>query len=152
MAFYQFRRQQLINTNQETLWNFISSPGNLSKITPEHMNFHITTPDLPDKMYKGMIIAYRLRLFSAFKATWITEISNIEEGKYFVDTQLIGPYKLWHHQHILTPADNGILMTDIVSYAPPLGIFGRIANYLFIKRQLNNIFNYREKALNNLFK
>jgi len=152
MAFYQFKRQQLIHTTQDALWNFISSPENLGKITPNHMNFHITTINLPTKMHEGMIIAYRLRLFSTFKATWVTEISNIEEGKYFVDKQLVGPYKLWHHQHLLTPTDKGIVMTDIVSYVPPLGILGKYANSVFIRQQLNYIFNYREKALNNLFK
>jgi len=64
----------------------------------------------------------------------------------------VGPYKLWHHQHLLTPTDKGIVMTDIVSYVPPLGILGKYANSVFIRQQLNYIFNYREKALNNLFK
>ncbi|MCU4165353.1 SRPBCC family protein [Carboxylicivirga caseinilyticus] len=150
MAFYQFKRQQVIHTDLKTLWDFISSPANLSKITPEGMNFTITSAGI-DKMYEGMIISYKVNLLPFIKSTWVTEITTIEDQHYFIDTQLIGPYKLWHHQHILEQTESGILMTDIVSYCPPLGLLGRIANTLFIKRQLKNIFDYREKKLNQIF-
>nr|WP_321410598.1 SRPBCC family protein [uncultured Carboxylicivirga sp.] len=151
MAFYQFKRQQLIHTDIKTLWDFISSPANLSKITPERMNFTITSDGI-DKMYEGMIISYKVNLVPFLKNIWVTEIATIEDQHYFIDTQLIGPYKLWHHQHILEKTENGILMTDIVSYCPPFGFLGRIANVLFINRQLKHIFDYREKKLNKIFK
>jgi ligand-binding SRPBCC domain-containing protein len=63
---------------------------------------------------------------------WVTEITHVEERKFFIDEQRIGPYSFWHHQHLLEPLDNGILMTDIVSYQPPFGLLGRFANFLFI--------------------
>lgn len=71
----------------------------------------------------------------------------MEDEKYFVDEQRVGPYALWHHQHLIEPSGNGVMMTDIVSYKPPMGILGRIANALFIRRQLEGIFKYREEAL-----
>jgi len=151
MAFYQFRRQQLLDTTVETLWNFISSPGNLGKITPKHMQFKIITPDIPEKMYEGMIIAYKIRLMPFVRINWVTEISKVEDYRYFVDEQLIGPYRLWHHEHILEPHEDGVLMTDIVSYSPPFGIIGKFSNSLFISSQLNAIFSYREKVLNQIF-
>ena len=81
----------------------------------------------------------------------MTEITHLKENKYFVDEQRVGPYKIWHHQHILEPTENGTLMTDIVSYKPPLGILGNLANKLMIRGKLKEIFNYREKKLIELF-
>jgi len=151
MSFYQFHKQQKIRTTIDELWRFISSPVNLKEITPDYMGFDITTKNLPDKMYAGMIIAYRVSPLLGLKTTWVTEITHIVEKMYFVDEQRVGPYVLWHHQHIIEPLENGVLMTDIVSYKPPFGILGRIANNLIIKNKLNEIFDFRTKAIEKRF-
>ena len=147
MAFYQFNKQQKIKCSIDEIWDFISSPGNLKEITPDYMGFDIMTKNLPEKMYPGMIISYKVSPLLGIKTTWVTEITQVVEKKYFVDEQRVGPYSIWHHQHIIEPIENGILMTDIVSYAPPLGFLGAIANSLFIKNKLNEIFDYRTKAV-----
>ena len=121
MAFYQFHKQQKIRTTIDEIWNFISSPANLKEITPDYMGFDITTKNLPDKMYAGMVISYGVSPLLGIKTTWVTEITHIIEKKYFVDEQRVGPYSLWHHQHILEPLEDGVLMSDIVSYQPPFG-------------------------------
>ena len=82
---------------------------------------------------------------------WVTEITHVVEKQYFVDEQRSGPYSFWHHQHRIETISGGVLMTDIVSYIPPLGIIGAIANRLFIQSKLNSIFNYRKTALENFF-
>jgi ligand-binding SRPBCC domain-containing protein len=51
-----------------------------------------------------------------------------------VDEQRVGPYKLWHHQHFVEPVESGVLKTDIVSYQPPFGVIGALANKLIIMR------------------
>ncbi|MEI7526608.1 MAG: SRPBCC family protein [Mariniphaga sp.] len=151
MAFYQFRREQFIKTSIEELWDFISSPRNLKKITPENMGFDIRTPNLPDKIYEGMIISYTVRPLLGISTNWVTEITHIRDKSYFVDEQRVGPYKLWHHQHIIIPQKTGVLMKDIVSYQPPFGFLGRIANTLVIKNKLNEIFDYRNQVLEKIF-
>jgi ligand-binding SRPBCC domain-containing protein len=151
MAFYQLRKQQVIQASLEELWDFVSSPVNLKQITPASMGFDIISAGLPEKMYPGMIIRYRVKPFAGIPMQWVTEITHVEERKFFIDEQRIGPYSFWHHQHLLEPLDNGILMTDIVSYQPPFGLLGRFANFLFIRRQLDTIFRYREKALQKKF-
>ncbi|MFT4848037.1 MAG: ligand-binding SRPBCC domain-containing protein [Sediminicola sp.] len=147
MAFYQFNKEQKIKCSIDEIWEFISSPGNLKEITPDYMGFDIMTKNLPDKMYPGMIISYKVSPMLGIKTTWVTEITQVVEKKYFVDEQRVGPYSIWHHQHIIEPIENGILMTDIVSYSPPLGFLGSIANSLFIKNKLNEIFDYRTIAV-----
>lgn len=102
-------------------------------------------------MYRGMIIAYKVRPVARIRTTWVTEITHIEEGRYFVDEQRIGPYAMWHHEHHLKQVDGGVMMEDIVSYQPPLGFLGALANVLFIRKQLNRIFNYRFSALEEKF-
>jgi len=151
MAFYQLKTEQRIPASIEEVWDFISSPANLKKITPEHMGFDITSGDLPEKMYPGMIISYKVSPLLGIKMTWVTEITHVEDRKYFVDEQRVGPYALWHHEHIIEEIDGGVLMKDIVSYKPPMGLLGSIANALFIKRQLNSIFDYRVKAVESVF-
>ncbi len=147
MAFYQFNKQQKINCSIDEIWEFISSPGNLKEITPDYMGFDIMTNNLPEKMYPGMIISYKVSPLLGIKMTWVTEITQLVEKKYFVDEQRVGPYSIWHHQHIIEPIKNGVLMTDIVSYAPPLGFLGALANSLLIKNKLNEIFDYRTQAV-----
>lgn len=151
MAFYQFQREQFIKASIEEIWDFISSPQNLKRITPQKMGFDIRTQNLPDKVYEGMIISYTVRPLFGIPTHWVTEITHIRDKSYFVDEQRVGPYKLWHHQHIILPQKNGVLMKDIVSYQPPFGLIGRIANALVIRKTLNEIFDFRKKALEKIF-
>ena len=151
MATYQFYKEQVLNASIEKLWDFISSPANLKKITPSYMGFDITTKYLPEKMYQGMMISYKVSPLPGFKSNWLTEITHVEPGKYFVDEQRSGPYKIWHHEHKLIPTEKGVLMTDLITYEPPFGILGQIANKLLIQSKLEEIFAYRRNRLIDLF-
>jgi ligand-binding SRPBCC domain-containing protein len=147
MAFYQFYREQQLNTSLDEIWDFITSPQNLKKITPDHMGFDIISKNLPDKIYEGMIISYMVSPLLGIKTNWVTEITHIRDREYFVDEQRIGPYSMWHHQHKVETFNGGVLMKDTVSYQPPLGILGAVANSLFIKNKLEEIFDYRKVVL-----
>jgi len=152
MAYYQKRQTQKINATIDEIWDFISSPANLKEITPSYMGFDIVTENLPEKMYPGMIIGYKVKPVAGIKTTWVTEITNVVDKKYFVDEQRIGPYAMWHHQHFIEPlANGGVLMTDIVTYQPPFGILGAIANSILIKKKLNEIFEFRTQAVEKKF-
>ena len=151
MPVYTLHQTLTIPSTIDNVWDFISSPGNLKKITPEYMGFDVATKNLPEKMYPGMIISYKVSPFLGIKMTWVTEITQVSELKYFVDEQRVGPYKMWHHQHFIEPVEGGVLMTDIVDYQPPLGFLGAIANQLVIKSQLNEIFSYRTRQLEAYF-
>jgi ligand-binding SRPBCC domain-containing protein len=151
MALFQLYKEQKIPASLEEVWEFISSPKNLKKITPDYMGFDVTTKDLPDKMYPGMIISYIVKPLFGIKTTWVTEITHVKENEFFVDEQRVGPYSIWHHQHKIEAIEGGTLMSDIVSYKPPLGFLGNIANSLIIEKKIDEIFDYREKALIELF-
>jgi ligand-binding SRPBCC domain-containing protein len=151
MGFYQLYKTQKVPATIEQVWDFISSPANLKKITPEYMGFNITSKMLSEKMYPGMIISYKVSPVFGIKMTWVTEITHVKEKEYFVDEQRVGPYSMWHHEHKIEPIEGGVLMTDIVSYKPPLGILGSIANYILIKKQLQEIFDYRTVAVEKMF-
>lgn len=151
MAFYQFEKEQKINASIDEAWDFISSPSNLKEITPSYMGFDIISKNNKETMYPGMIISYVVRPLMNIKTNWVTEITQVKNKEYFVDEQRVGPYKIWHHQHILIPIEDGVLMKDIISYQPPLGFLGKLANSLFINKKLNEIFEYRFNALQNKF-
>ena len=151
MAFYQLIKTQQLPAPIADVWDFISSPANLKQITPVHMGFEVTHDSGKGKMYPGMIIMYKVSPLLGIKLTWMTEITHVRDQEYFVDEQRIGPYKMWHHQHKIEPILNGVLMTDIVTYQPPFGFIGAIANALIIKGQLEAIFEYRCQALEKRF-
>ena len=102
-------------------------------------------------MYPGQIIQYTVSPFAGLNTRWVTEITHVKEGVYFVDEQRFGPYALWHHKHFIKETDTGVLMEDIIDYKLPFGFLGRWAHSLFVKKQLNSIFEYREKKLVELF-
>lgn len=151
MGFYTLEQSQNIPASINEVWDFISSPHNLKKITPDYMGFSIMNNFNDEKMFPGMIITYKVSPMLGIKLNWVTEITHVKDCEYFVDEQRIGPYKLWHHQHKIIPIEGGVLMTDIVTYQPPLGFIGTIANALIIKKQLKEIFNYRYIAIENRF-
>lgn len=150
MPFYQLIKTQKIPSSIEFVWDFISSPQNLKEITPKHMGFLITSQS-GEKMYPGMIVTYKVSPILGIKLDWMTEITQVKENEYFIDEQRMGPYKMWHHQHKIEPIEGGVLMTDIITYVPPMGIFGAMANSLFIKSQLKEIFDFRKIALEKRF-
>ena len=151
MAIYQFYREQKIPAEVEAVWDFISSPGNLKHITPPYMGFDITSENLPEKVYPGMIIMYEVTPVFRIKMKWVTEITHVIDKQYFVDEQRVGPYKIWHHQHRIHPVEDGVLMTDLVTYKPPLGFIGGLANRVLIKKKLDEIFEFRRKKLIQIF-
>jgi len=151
MAFDQYLNTQKVNASLEEVWDFISSPKNLKEITPDYMGFDITSKSLPEKMYAGMIISYLVKPVLGIETQWVTEITHVEDHKFFVDEQRVGPYKMWHHQHHIEPIENGVLMRDIVSYQPPFGMIGSMANRMMIRPKLKEIFNYRTQAIEKKF-
>ena len=150
MGLYRLRREQTVPATIDEAWDFISNPGNLKLITPGHMGFDISGVP-PGKMYPGMIISYTVRPLLGIKMLWVSEITHVREKQYFVDEQRSGPYKMWHHEHFIESVPAGVLMTDIVSYIPPAGFIGNIANSLLIRKELKKIFDYREEALAGIF-
>jgi len=146
MGAYQLQSKQILPITLKEAWDFFSSPKNLQTITPDYLGFQITS-ELADKMYAGQIITYKVKPLFGISLFWMTEITHVEEGKYFVDEQRFGPYAMWHHQHHFKEVEGGVEMTDIVNYRLPLGPLGSIANYLFVRRQLNEIFAYRQRFL-----
>ena len=148
---HQLKTEQFLKADLEKVWNFVSSPRNLKLITPPYMGFNITSTDLPDKMYAGMIITYKVSPILSIPTTWVTEITHVSEKKFFIDEQRVGPYTMWHHQHFFKEHKNGVLMNDIITYKAPFGPLGVIANSLFIRKKLESIFNYRYKTLNKIF-
>lgn len=151
MAFYQYKQEQKVNATLEEVWDFISSPANLKEITPDYMGFDITSTDTPEKMYPGMIITYIVKPVFGIKTPWMTEITQVKDLEFFIDEQRVGPYKLWHHQHFIEKIEGGVLMRDIVTYSPPFGFLGAIANTLMIRKKLNEIFDYRTMAVEKKF-
>ena len=152
MKSYLLKTEQAIPIDLDTAWDFFSSPLNLAKITPADMRFVVTSDYTPTtRMYAGMIITYKISPFLGIKMNWMTEITHVAEKRYFVDEQRFGPYALWHHQHHFKEIKGGVLMTDILHYAIPYGVIGRLSNRVLVGSKVKQILAYREKAIEKLF-
>ena len=151
MQSHTLKRVQFIPVGLEKAWDFFSDPGNLAAITPAGMGFHILSKHRPERMYAGQLIEYRVSPVLGIPMYWMTEITHVSEGKYFIDEQRFGPYALWHHQHHYREVEGGVEMTDIVHYKIPLALLGRVANLLFVRKKLNEIFDYRYERVAETF-
>ncbi len=147
-----FRLEKSINLpiTIEECWQFFSSPKNLKLITPAYMGFNIIDVE-ETSMYPGQIIKYNVTPLFGINMKWVTEISHAEKNKFFVDEQRFGPYKFWHHKHIFKVIDGGVKVIDILDYALPFGFLGVLFHPYLIKPKLDEIFNYREKKLIEIF-
>jgi ligand-binding SRPBCC domain-containing protein len=152
MKIYNFSKKQVLPITLAEAWDFFSSPKNLAKITPEHMGFKIQYISGGNKTYAGQIIKYKIQILPGITSSWTTEITHVKEPQYFIDEQRFGPYALWHHQHHFKEVPGGVEMTDEVNYAIPFGFLGRLAHWLFVGREVNRIFDYRFKKLEEFFK
>jgi ligand-binding SRPBCC domain-containing protein len=152
MAIHTLRTKQTITATHEQAWDFFSNPRNLARITPPTMGFEIRTPDLPPRIYAGMMIAYRVRPLLGIPMNWLSEITQVRERECFVDEQRVGPYAVWHHEHVFRDVGGGrVEMEDRITYVLPLSPFSEIVHPLLVKPQLDQIFAFREKAVRELF-
>nr|WP_068888505.1 SRPBCC family protein [Pedobacter panaciterrae] len=152
MKSYHLTFKQKLPISIKETWDFFSSPMNLARITPKEMSFTVTSDQNHlEEMYPGMIITYKISPLGGIKLNWMTEITHIRKNEYFIDEQRFGPYKFWHHQHHFKEIEGGTEMIDILTYGLPMGIFGSIANNIFVADKLQQIFNFRKQKVIELF-
>lgn len=143
--------EQFVPAGIDEVWAFFSRPENLNRITPPDMDFEILSDLSGVEMYPGMLIRYRIRPMFKLPMQWVTEITQIAEGRYFIDEQRFGPYAFWHHQHHFEARDGGVIMRDILHYAVPFGLLGTAVNRLLIEDKVEAIFRYRKKVIDQLY-
>jgi ligand-binding SRPBCC domain-containing protein len=151
MAAHSIKTVQKIPVSLDEAWAFFSNPANLQAITPEGMGFTVISKHHGEVMYAGQLIEYTVKPVAGIPLYWMTEITQVKDRAYFIDEQRFGPYSLWHHQHHFREIPGGVEMTDIIHYKNPLGFLGRIANTLFVKNKLKDIFDFRFKKVEELF-
>jgi ligand-binding SRPBCC domain-containing protein len=149
MKLYILKRKQFIKKSRAEVFEFFSKPENLAVLTPPDLGFHIFTPS-PILMRNGTLIDYTIKILGT-NIRWTTLVTEYSAPDRFVDAQLRGPYSFWHHTHEFDESGGGTLMTDTVRYALPFGILGTLMHELFIRRKLVQIFDYRQKRVEEVF-
>lgn len=142
---YTLQRRQFFPRPRDEVFPFFADAGNLQAITPQFLHFEYLTP-LPVEMRPGTLIDYRIRLLG-LPMRWRTRIDEFDPPRRFVDVQLRGPYRMWHHTHEFREVEGGTLMIDLVRYQMPLGPLGRLVHLLLVRRLLDQIFDYRRRTL-----
>jgi ligand-binding SRPBCC domain-containing protein len=147
--FCTLRREQWVPRPVEEVFAFFAEAANLAELTPPWLAFRILPPQ-PPGISRGVRIRYRIG-WHGLPMRWTTEIRRWNPPHSFVDVQLQGPYRLWHHTHRFEPYRGGTRMTDVVRYSLPLGPIGRAAHALVVRRDVERIFDYRFSRINELF-
>jgi len=148
---YQFERELILNATAQEVWDFLANPVNLNELTPPDLQFEILS-QLPERMYNGLLIHYRIGIPLFGRHPWLTEIKHINEGHSFVDEQRRGPYRFWYHYHAVEPLnDSQSRMIDSVTYQLPFGLLGHLVHKVQVKKMLADIFDYRSRKLTEIF-
>ena len=148
MPVHVLRREQRLPGPPEAVFPFFADARNLEAITPPLLRFRLLTPE-PVEMGVGTFLQYALRL-RGVPVRWDTLIQAWDPPHRFVDVQVRGPYRLWHHTHELEPLDGGTLMRDTVRYDVGFGALGEVARRAIVARDLEAIFAYRAERVPDL--
>ncbi|HKI83938.1 MAG TPA: SRPBCC family protein [Candidatus Krumholzibacteria bacterium] len=146
---YRFEQTQIIPRPRAEVFAFFSEAQNLERLTPSFLGFEILTPGTIE-MKPRTIIDYKLRLYG-FSVKWKTRIEVFEPESHFVDTQLKGPYRYWHHLHEFEEVEEGTRMRDLVHYELPFGALGVLAHTFFVQHSLRRIFGFRRQVVDEIF-
>lgn len=138
-------RTQLVPRPRGAVWTFFSDPRNLEQITPDFLRFRLEA-DGPVPMVEGGEVGYRLSLFG-LPFAWRSRFEEVVPGERFVDVQVKGPYRRWHHLHAFEDVPGGTLVRDRVEYELPLGPLGGLAHSALVGRILRRIFDHRREAV-----
>ena len=146
---HRLERQQFAPRPRDEVFAFFAEAQNLEMLTPAFLNFRILTPR-PLDMRNGTLIDYRIGL-GRIPMRWRTRIETFDAPLRFVDVQLSGPYRYWHHLHEFQADPGGILVMDRVTYSLPFGFLGALAHWLLVRHALKRIFDYRQHRLAEVF-
>lgn len=149
-GIYLLKTVQTVNAPIELVWDFFSKPTNLQKITPNDLDFKITS-GTSDIMSQGDIITYKIQVLPLISNNWVTEISAVNHMHSFVDEQRVGPYQIWHHKHSFKADGQKTRMTDEVYFRLPFEPFSKILFNLYIRKKLTKIFTHRTLVIEELF-
>lgn len=148
MREYILRREQTLDSPMDKVFAFFAEPANLEAITPAWLRFRIHTAGAI-RMGSGTLIRYALR-WRGLPLSWTTRIAEWNPPNGFVDVQLQGPYRLWEHTHNFQAVGSGTEVRDVVRYALPFGLLGRLAHAGWVRADLNTIFDYRAQKVSEL--
>lgn len=150
MKVHSLSQEQTLPVSIETAWKFFSNPRNLEDMTPPGMGFKIVS--LPsERLYEGEIVEYSVKVFPGIWIPWVSEIKALDEGVSFVDDQISGPFKFWHHRHSFEESQCGTIVRDLIHYSLGFGPFGEMARWLVVKKQLATMFAHRKETLERKF-
>ncbi len=143
---HYLRQELTVPVDLEAIWPYFATPRNLNELTPSTMRFEFVAGG-EEPMYAGQIIEYKVEILPGIRVRWLTEITHMEQYKYFIDEQRIGPYRLWIHEHRFEGVENGTRILDRVTYGLPFGFWGDLVHKLFVRQRLKWIFDYRAEQI-----
>ncbi len=150
MKEFTLERSIVVNKSLDEVYEFFSDPDKLQELTPSWLDFRVVGSST-EGVEVGTTIDYRLRV-RGLTIRWRSLISAWNPPHSFVDEQLKGPYRMWHHTHTFEETEEGVRVGDKVRYAVPGGpLLEGLIERLFVGPDVRKIFDYRVQRLEELF-
>lgn len=149
------------------VWAFAQDVQNLLKLTPPFYRARIEA-DGPTRL--GAVARIHMApLGIPLPLVWVSKIEHFNDQgpvKEFTDIQSSGPFKYWKHRHTFESGPSeiegrsqsrartmtpGTWIKDHVEYELFGGAASEIANKFFARKNLEQLFAYRRKVLQELF-
>jgi ligand-binding SRPBCC domain-containing protein len=153
----------------ERVFLFFTNPGNLPRIMPPKSGAEllrlklVPPPGVPPEQAtvssrdpvagtgSEITASFRIVPFLPLRGKWVAQITEFEWNHHFADVQKKGPFKYFHHRHeftrILNEGEDGTTVRDIIEYEVGYGFAGEIGQKVFVRRQFEDMFTYRQQAL-----
>lgn len=148
---YNFEDQQFIKSDLQTVWKYFNNPKHIQALTPPKMHLKTRTQNLPNQIHENLEISYNVSPLFGIPLKWKTKITNVVPNESFIDIQIKGPYKIWHHLHTFKQVKEGVLMKDFITYQLPLGFIGNFIHKILVKKEIENLFEFRTKQVQKHF-
>ncbi|MDQ3821050.1 MAG: SRPBCC family protein [Acidobacteriota bacterium] len=139
-----FIKESVIRAEPERVFAFHELPDALRRLTPPWEKARVIRP--APSLRKGSVAIVETRLFGLFPVRWVAEHTVYDPPRIFEDVQVKGPFRKWHHSHIVRPHEAGALLRDEIEYEPPFGFIGRKLARLLIEPRLRRLFDYRHRV------
>ncbi len=142
---YRFEKTVFFNKSADSAFRYHLCMNNIQNILPKHVKLKLLS--VPCDLKFGSVVRMRIYLFG-IPFFWETVITEYIQSEVFVDSLKKGPFSFWWHQHLFKPYNSGTLLTDMIDYDLPCGIFGKFINHIFVRKELEKIFMERhQKAM-----
>jgi ligand-binding SRPBCC domain-containing protein len=139
------RLETFIKADQDIVFNLARSID-LHQISTAHTNERAIAGKTSGLIELNESVTWEAKHFGIVQRL-TSKITAMEYPNCFVDEMVSGAFKSFKHEHLFEQKSEGTLMLDIFNYVSPMGMLGKAADRLFLKKYMINLLLTRNKVI-----